>query len=243
MSIDLPLQGKNLLVVDDEIDLRDIVASELEFMGAKVFQAENISKAVDVLKNNSIDLVISDIRMPGGSGIELMRSIKASNVYMPPVVLITGFADISVEAAFNEGAEGLMSKPFRLDDLILAAVRHTRPLDERFQQQIHYEKEIKLNFKDTFSACLNNHQVAIGRGGLTLIVPLDEVKSEAGETFKFNLSFQDKTISGIGICRWWKSMSVHSAVMGFEFYQLTPDSLNDLKKCWGEKLVPFIPIL
>ena len=46
------LKGKTLLVVDDETDLRDIVASELEFMGAKVFQAENISNAQKVLAQN-----------------------------------------------------------------------------------------------------------------------------------------------------------------------------------------------
>lgn len=243
MSIELPLQGKNLLVVDDEIDLRDIVASELEFMGAKVYQAENVNKAIEVLKNNSIQLVISDIRMPGGSGIELMKSIKAANVYIPPVILITGFADISVESAFNEGAEGLMSKPFRLDDLIQAAVRYTLPVEKRFQEQIHFDKEIKLGFQENFANALSLRKMALGRGGMTLAVPLDEVKSEAGEVFRFELKFEDITLSGVGICRWWKSVDIHSAVIGFEFFQLNPESLDFLKNHWGEKLLPFIPIL
>lgn len=114
----IDLTGKRFLVVDDEIDLREIVASELEFMGASVTQADNIFAAQKILAEQQIDLVISDIRMPGGTGVDLLKAIRSQYGSHPPVILITGFADVSAEEAFHLGAAFLMNKPFRLDDLI-----------------------------------------------------------------------------------------------------------------------------
>src|SRR5665647_59379 len=128
------LKGKTILVVDDEVDLRDIVASEFEYMGAVVHQAENIAVAQKLLNAQNVDLVVSDIRMPGGTGIDLLAFIKNRDVFDPPIILITGFADITTEEAFNKGAEALLNKPFKLDDLIKLAVKYTSPLEERFNE-------------------------------------------------------------------------------------------------------------
>ncbi len=118
---DVLLQNKTLLIVDDEPDLRGILSSELEYLGAKVYQAENVSAAKFIIDQHHIDLVISDIRMPGGTGIDLLNYIKSKSSDAPPVILITGFADISNKSAIEKGAAALLSKPFLLEDLFQMA--------------------------------------------------------------------------------------------------------------------------
>jgi CheY-like chemotaxis protein len=122
------LTGKSVLVVDDEIDLRDIVALELEYIGARVIKAENIERARDLIKSEFFDLVISDIQMPGGTGIELLKFIKAQKSQNLPVILFTGFADITPEEAFDKGAEALINKPFSLEEILELAVKLTQGL-------------------------------------------------------------------------------------------------------------------
>jgi CheY-like chemotaxis protein len=113
--------GKSILVVDDEIDLREIIASEFQYLGADVFVAGSILVAQDILKDQKIDLVISDIRMPGGSGVELLDFVKKNPNSKTAMILISGFADFSIQEALIKGVDGYISKPFQLDDIISSA--------------------------------------------------------------------------------------------------------------------------
>src|SRR5262245_62156289 len=86
----------NVLVVDDEPDLREMVSFEFELKGHQVHSAENGSAAFDVFQKNPIDIVITDVRMPGGDGPELLDKVKSKNPAVP-VIFITGFSDITLE--------------------------------------------------------------------------------------------------------------------------------------------------
>lgn len=238
------LKGKTLLVVDDEVDLRDIMASELEFMGANVFQAGNITAAKDILKGNKVDLIVSDIRMPGGTGVDLLDYVKSLNPSTPPVVLITGFADITIEDAFNRGAEVLLSKPFKLDDLIQVVERYTRPLDERFSEsEVTADKELVAEFDDTLKNSISKKQFLIGRGGVALVLNTPRKKIEIGEALKFIFKFKDKEIKGIGICRWMKVLESQKVTIGIEFSNLPPEVLSFFKDYWQKHVrSTYIPI-
>jgi len=156
----LELNGKSLLFVDDEADLREIVASELEFMGATVYQAENVSAAKMILQSKDVDLVVSDIRMPSGTGIDLLSYIKQQNISVPPIILITGFADISTEDALNLGAEALLSKPFKLDVLIQVAIKLTSPERERYMRSSkRASKDLSFYFEEALTQKLKDHEV------------------------------------------------------------------------------------
>jgi CheY-like chemotaxis protein len=230
------LIGKTLLVVDDETDLRDIVASELEFMGAKVFQAENITTAQSLLSQHKIDLIISDIRMPGGTGIDLLDVVKANDTLAPPVILITGFADITTEDAFDKGAEALMSKPFKLDDLIKMAVRYTSPFNERFNEPVTSQKIIE--------PLLEKSGVKFGRGGVSVEVDTLGRRFDIGEQVSFDFVYQDHHFSGTGVCRWFKQVDhgPHKAMIGLEFMNLNDQSLASFEQmCAGKKIIPYIP--
>lgn len=241
------LKGKTLLVVDDEADLREIVSSELEFMGAKVFQAENVSVAKSILNAHKIDLIVSDIRMPGGTGIDLLNFIKAKSKDVPPIILITGFADISTEDAFNQGAEALLSKPFKLEELIQMAIKLTSPTFERYVHPVaSINNELEFLFNDILNRKIESHECAIGRGGITLKVDTTKAnKWDSGDLLNFNLRFQDVDLQGTAICRWWKSQENSSkATFGLEFVQLSDETYDFFNHYWqGHTIIPFIPSL
>lgn len=231
------LKGKTLLIVDDEVDLRDIVASELEFMGARVFQAENILKAQQVLKDNNIDLIISDIRMPGGTGIDLLEVVKRKGDEAPPMILITGFADITLEDAFDKGAEALLNKPFKLDDLIKMVLRYTSPFDERFSSEIPAQKTLKS---------LGGEAIEFGRGGAAVEITDQGKRYEVGEVVNFSLHNGTGNLEGQGVCRWIKLRESkgrnNKVYMGLEFVSMKPDSLEHFKEITNvHRIIPFIP--
>lgn len=229
------LKGKTLLVVDDETDLRDIVSSELEFMGANVHQAENITNAQKILDKEKIDLIVSDIRMPGGTGIDLLDAVKRRDVNVPPVILITGFADITLEDAFAKGAEALLNKPFKLDDLIKLVVRYTSPFAERFGEKGNPQKKIS-----------NVESLEFGRGGMAVTVDTEGKKFDIGEAVSFDLDHEGQHLSGTGICRWVKPLEqgTNKVQMGVEIMYLTQDTLNNfIKRFDNDAIIPYIPTI
>lgn len=108
----------NILVAEDEDDLRELLVSIFEYEGSHVHSAKDGHEAVDIINRHPIDLVVSDIRMPNCDGIELLETIKKRNPSNPLVFLATGFADIDQKRAKEKGAEGLIFKPFSVPDLL-----------------------------------------------------------------------------------------------------------------------------
>lgn len=230
------LKGKTLLVVDDETDLRDIVASELEFLGASTLQAENITKALEILQKQKIDLVISDIRMPGGTGIDLLDSIKQQNATTPSVILITGFADITLEDALHKGAEALVNKPFKLDDLIRLVMRFTAPLEERFQEEASSIKKLFLKTE--------GDHIHFGRGGGAVLLGQEYPKIEQGDVVQVEFPFKGKAFTAKAVCRWVKSAQgqPQDCIVGLEFLSLSSESLKTfLQLLQDQKIVSYIP--
>lgn len=114
-----PLDGLKILVVDDENDIREIVVDEFIYSGAEVFNAPNGKIAFELYQaHGPFDIVLSDVRMPGGDGIELLRNIMSQKGPKPLVHLISGFTDVTVPEALKLGAKSLISKPFHIDHVI-----------------------------------------------------------------------------------------------------------------------------
>jgi two-component system response regulator PilR (NtrC family) len=104
-----------ILVVDDERSMRELLAIVLRREGYEVLLAENGKSAVDTLEREQVDLLISDIKMPDLSGVEVLRAAKRID---PDIlgIMITAFAstDTAVEA-MRLGACDYLSKPFDID--------------------------------------------------------------------------------------------------------------------------------
>lgn len=114
-----PLKGKTILVVDDEADLRNAIAFEFKRRGCHVLEAECGNQAVDLILNtHQVDMIISDVRMPNGTGIEMLVEIRKLDPHVPVVLLVTGYADLTEVEAQHKGACGLLSKPIDRKQMI-----------------------------------------------------------------------------------------------------------------------------
>jgi CheY-like chemotaxis protein len=242
------MNGKYILVVDDELDLREIIASEFEFQEASVFQAENVAAAIKILETNKIDLVISDIRMPGATGIDLLDMMKAKNIAIPPIVLITGFADITLEDAFDRGAEALINKPFKLDDLVETSFRLLLSPEERWGTEINEsEEKLTLQFNEKFNDVIVKGDLLVGRGGLSVHFDGIRDRIDINDRIQFDFKFTDVVVSGVGVCRWVRgheSVGHSSTYLGLEFFYLQKTSLDIVSgHIEQDKKLPFIPAL
>ncbi len=106
-----------ILVVDDEEGLREGLSRLLEGEGYAIVAAETGEEALQILKQSHIDLVLTDMRMPGMSGIDLLKKIRESYGELG-VIILTGYGQIeSYIEAMNFGAIEYVSKPFKVNEL------------------------------------------------------------------------------------------------------------------------------
>ena len=110
--------AKKILLVDDEIGLREVLREFLEWEKYKVAEASNGNEAWEMILKQDFDLVLSDIRMPGGTGIELAEKIFNYDGKKPFVYLMTGYSDLTVPEATKVGVIKVMNKPFEPKELI-----------------------------------------------------------------------------------------------------------------------------
>ena len=108
---------ETILVVDDSVDTVEVLRRNLELHGYSVLCAHDCSQAMDVLEASSIDLVLTDLRMPGASGLDLVRHVR-DNFRDIEVLMITGYPSIETAIkAVRHGAVNYLPKPFTDDEL------------------------------------------------------------------------------------------------------------------------------
>ncbi len=108
---------RRLLVVDDSADTRDLLTRNLAGRGYEVLTAAGVGEAIRILGSERVDLVITDLKMPGASGMELVRFVK-EKLGDVKVVMVTGYPSIDGAAeALTLGAEGFLAKPFTREEL------------------------------------------------------------------------------------------------------------------------------
>jgi DNA-binding response OmpR family regulator len=117
----------HILLAEDDKEMRTFLAQSLRTAGYRVSECpdgwnllEHISSFIlpDSRKHEKVDLMISDIRMPGLTGIEILEGIPQTNGF-PPMILITAFGDEDTHArAEKSGAVAMFDKPFEIDDLL-----------------------------------------------------------------------------------------------------------------------------
>jgi two-component system, NtrC family, response regulator PilR len=106
-----------ILVVDDEESMRQLLEIALGKEGHRITLAESGTKATELIDKSSYDLVISDIKMPDMSGVEVLRHIKETDPSVP-VIMVTAYAsaETAVEA-LRLGAYDYLTKPFKMEEL------------------------------------------------------------------------------------------------------------------------------
>jgi two-component system response regulator PilR (NtrC family) len=124
---------KNALIVDDEPDIRELLEITLGRMGIETLSAKDITSAKALLQNNEFDFCMTDMNLPDGNGIELVKYINTDYPQVP-VAMITahGSVDSAVEA-LKAGAFDFVSKPVNLELLrsLVDAALNLKPLDTK----------------------------------------------------------------------------------------------------------------
>jgi len=114
------MKNYNVLIVDDEKNVSQLLEKILIKEGFNTFTANNGSMALSIIDGHHVDMVITDIRMPNMSGIELLERIRKTDPLIK-VILITAFATLETALkALRMGAQDYITKPFDLDEVLLA---------------------------------------------------------------------------------------------------------------------------
>ncbi|MCC3861223.1 response regulator [Pseudemcibacter aquimaris] len=112
--------AKKILAVDDSKTMRDMINFTLQGAGYDVTLAVDGNDGLTKLKSNEIDLIITDINMPGMNGIDLIKNVRVDDKYrsMPILILTTESGDDLKQEGRSAGATGWIVKPFVPEKLI-----------------------------------------------------------------------------------------------------------------------------
>jgi DNA-binding NtrC family response regulator len=132
----MPESGKDappsprILIVDDDPGQRSLLNSFLKSQGFDTAVVDSGERALEALRAGHFGMMISDVRMPGLSGLETLRQARKEQINVP-VLLVTAFTDVrDAVAAMRDGAVNYLAKPIDLDEL-LTTVQHTTGISQR----------------------------------------------------------------------------------------------------------------
>jgi two-component system, OmpR family, KDP operon response regulator KdpE len=138
-----------ILVVDDEPQLRRAMRTTLSALGFVVADAESGEAALELLRTERFDLILLDINMPGVSGLETCRAIRARSNVSILMLTVRDRAEDKIQA-LDAGADGYVTKPFDVNEL-LARIRATlrrAPASSLGESRTLHMDGIEINFRD-----------------------------------------------------------------------------------------------
>lgn len=215
-----------VLIVEDEATLRAAVAFDFRTKGFNVLVANNGVDAWAILQKSRVDIILSDIRMPGMGGLELLDKVRERSAEAPVVIFLSGFAEITAEEAFSRGADALFMKPFDRKALMGLVMRKMLTKDEawaaRKNDRFDVDFEANLNFPE-LQLAIGGRVLNIGRGGI--FVALTEGFPKVGAKAQFKIQFKSGNvdlIEGMGTVRWVRTRGTETdpAGCGIEFEML-----------------------
>ena len=144
-----------VLIVDDDLGIGDSMRQFIEMAGYEAIAVQSAEDALEFMKTNRMQIVITDIMLPGLDGLELTDLVKKD--YDTDVIVMTGYSeDYSYEEAINKGASDFVFKPVRYEELLL---RLKRVANERqlTKERIHMLKRLqKLAITDALTSLYNS---------------------------------------------------------------------------------------
>jgi len=144
---------KSVAVIDDDDKVLDLIEQILKEEGLEVTRAHRAEKLLEIISEKNFDLIISDLMLPGVSGLELLDAIHQRGFDIP-FVLITGYASLdSAIRAVNKGAFHYIKKPFNMEEIRLVVSRLAKRRDlqdevSKLRKEVEGLKE-RLKSKDT----------------------------------------------------------------------------------------------
>src|SRR5205823_360418 len=135
------VKGPRILIVDDDAGQRSLLDSFLKSQGFDTIPVASGEKALEALRGAEFNMMISDVRMPGISGLETLRRARKEHTVLP-VLLVTAYADIrEAVGAMRDGALNYLAKPIDLDEL-LATVRQATGLSKTAPLKFNADRQL-----------------------------------------------------------------------------------------------------
>ncbi|MBC7419526.1 MAG: response regulator [Bdellovibrio sp.] len=235
-----------ILVVDDEPMILEILNDLFTAFQFQVDTAICGNEAWELVQQKSYNLVLTDIRMPSGDGIELTKKIKAHHPSHPSVLFMSGFSDLLNEEIYHIGAEGKFTKPFDAKAVRQAIQLCLLAPEAKWAQPFATPATPILNIeKRGASVALleSEKSVLFGRGGLFISHAF--TPPERGSTVSFSIEIQKPNhviLKGLGLVRWIQKHGKSNIPpgLGIEIIHLAPAEAKVYHELFG-KLIPFIP--
>ena len=213
---------KSILIVDDDETLRGALVFDFKRRGYKVYSAQDGQEAFEIVKTEVIDVVVTDIRMPKKSGVDLLDRIKEIKTRIPVVVFLTGYADLTLEDAYDKGACAVMSKPFDRKALVACVERALQGYSEKFSQSIEAPQS-KHKVEWNVQGNPTSHEsklIGIGQGGM--FISMQGTLPREGNVISFKIEHFSKDLvllEGQGIVRWVRTTALADSPsgLGIEF--------------------------
>jgi DNA-binding response OmpR family regulator len=149
-----------VLVVDDELGMRELLTTYLREFGITPITASNGVQALDLIESQPVDLVITDLWMPEMDGLELLQRVKAHNSRIP-VAVLSGHGTVQdTVRALNLGAYTFLSKPVRIEDIGAAVKKGLRLRDlsvgtNELQNYVRHYSELRIpNYPHLFASVI-----------------------------------------------------------------------------------------
>ncbi len=113
------LKGKSILLIEDEEMIRNLFLDELEEYGATVYPCAYAKEGIELIGKTTFDAVITDIRMPGISGLEFLEVLKENERNAGiPVIVMTGSINLTAKELYEIGATKVFFKPIQLPEFM-----------------------------------------------------------------------------------------------------------------------------
>ncbi len=130
----------NILIVDDEPTIREACGEVAQLTGMNATMVATAEEAIEVLENNAVDIVLTDLMLPHTSGLELLKRVHDTHPNLP-VIVLTQYGTIdSAVAATRMGAIDYVTKPFRIEELRARLERASRAVELQQENQLLREQ-------------------------------------------------------------------------------------------------------
>ncbi len=235
-----------ILVVDDEPLILESVSYLFKSFQFNVDTAPSGNIAWTFLERNSYDLILSDIRMADGDGLELVKKVKARNVIKPGFLFMTGFSDVLNEQIYHLGAEGKFTKPFNISAVRTAIEACLLAPEAKWAQALPSSKMMTIEKRARTLASLEHEKLVIfGRGGF--FIEHSFSLPEKGKSISFTIKVESPTpmtFQGVGVIRWTQTSGKANVPqgLGIEITHLPIDQAKIYNELFGKK-ISFIPSL
>ena len=201
----MELKNATVLIVDDESMLLEIFSEWLREENCRVLTAGDGAEALYILRNQSVDVIVSDVRMPVMDGILLLKNLTtysgwSRSNFPPKMIFITGFTDLEPREAYDLGVEAILQKPIDRTQFVGAVRRTLRSHEETWSVPPTPGGMLLHVALPPVSAAIEQGRIAFGRGGFCLFCssPVRE------GPVRFDLAFEGERANfvGHGLIRW-----------------------------------------